>query len=81
MVASMQQQDGVCVAPLVQFGNQVEQGEGLEALGMSGGVAQVMLQAGGDAQVLQVLSLKDAQVLTKAMVSIKQLYCIAFWCR
>ncbi|XP_063899783.1 DNA-binding protein Ewg isoform X6 [Helicoverpa armigera] len=63
MVASMQQQDGVCVAPLVQ----VEQGETLEALGMGGGVAQVMLQAGGDAQVLQVLSLKDAQVLTKAM--------------
>ncbi|XP_047023436.1 DNA-binding protein Ewg isoform X7 [Helicoverpa armigera] len=67
MVASMQQQDGVCVAPLVQFGTQVEQGETLEALGMGGGVAQVMLQAGGDAQVLQVLSLKDAQVLTKAM--------------
>ncbi|XP_063616438.1 DNA-binding protein Ewg [Cydia splendana] len=64
MVASMQQQDGVCVAPLMQ----VEQnGEGLEALGMGGGVAQVMLQ-GGDAQVLQVLSLKDATVLTKAMV-------------
>lgn len=67
MVASMQQQDGVCVAPLVQ----VEQnGEGLEALGMGGGVAQVMLQ-GGDAQVLQVLSLKDATVLTKAMQQVK----------
>ncbi|CAH0727649.1 unnamed protein product, partial [Brenthis ino] len=63
MVASMQQQDGVCVAPLVQ----VEQnGEGLETISMGGGVAQVMLQ-GGDAQVLQVLSLKDATVLTKAM--------------
>ncbi|CAK1540344.1 unnamed protein product [Leptosia nina] len=64
MVASMQQQDGVCVAPLVQ----VEQnGEGLEALSMGGGVAQVMLQGGEGAQVLQVLSLKDASVLTKAM--------------
>ncbi|KAL0850765.1 hypothetical protein ABMA28_006702 [Loxostege sticticalis] len=63
MVASMQAQDGVCVAPLVQ----VEQnGEALEAISMGGGVAQVMLQ-GGDAQVLQVLSLKDATVLTKAM--------------
>ncbi|XP_047529627.1 DNA-binding protein Ewg isoform X7 [Vanessa atalanta] len=64
MVASMQQQDGVCVAPLVQ----VEQnGETLEAISMGGGVAQVMLQGGGEAQVLQVLSLKDATVLTKAM--------------
>ncbi|XP_038220822.1 DNA-binding protein P3A2 isoform X1 [Zerene cesonia] len=64
MVASMQQQDGVCVAPLVQ----VEQnGEALEAISMGGGVAQVMLQGGGEAQVLQVLSLKDATVLTKAM--------------
>ncbi|KAL0901126.1 hypothetical protein ABMA27_006443 [Loxostege sticticalis] len=60
MVASMQAQDGVCVAPLVQ------NGEALEAISMGGGVAQVMLQ-GGDAQVLQVLSLKDATVLTKAM--------------
>ncbi|XP_032529248.1 DNA-binding protein Ewg isoform X2 [Danaus plexippus] len=62
MVASMQQQDGVCVTPLVQ----VEQGgETLEALSMGGGVAQVVLQGGE--QVLQVLSLKDASVLTKAM--------------
>ncbi|CAG9581944.1 unnamed protein product [Danaus chrysippus] len=65
MVASMQQQDGVCVTPLVQ----VEQGgETLEALSMGGGVAQVVLQGGE--QVLQVLSLKDASVLTKAMVQI-----------
>ncbi|KAJ0182245.1 hypothetical protein K1T71_001614 [Dendrolimus kikuchii] len=64
MVASMQTQDGVCVGPLVQ----VEQnGETLEAISMGGGVAQVMLQSGGEAQVLQVLSLKDATVLTKAM--------------
>ncbi|XP_037298817.1 DNA-binding protein Ewg isoform X3 [Manduca sexta] len=64
MVASMQTQDGVCVAPLVQ----VEQnGEGLEAISMGGGVAGVMLQGGGETQVLQVLSLKDATVLTKAM--------------
>ncbi|KAI8438973.1 hypothetical protein MSG28_011278 [Choristoneura fumiferana] len=85
MVASMQQQDGVCVAPLVQtwsiegsgdettlvkLNQNVEQGgEGLEALGMGGGVAQVMLQ-GGD-QVLQVLSLKDASVLSKAMQQVK----------
>lgn len=47
---------------------QVDQnGEISEALGMGGGVAQVMLQ-GSDTQVLQVLSLKDATVLTKAMV-------------
>lgn len=46
-----------------------QNGETLEALSMGGGVAQVMLQGvqGGDAQVLQVLSLKDATVLTKAM--------------
>ncbi|XP_035452478.1 DNA-binding protein Ewg isoform X5 [Spodoptera frugiperda] len=62
MVASMQQQDGgVCVAPLVQ------NGEGLETISMGGGVTQVMLQGGEGAQVLQVLSLKDATVLTKAM--------------
>ncbi|XP_059045451.1 DNA-binding protein Ewg isoform X4 [Achroia grisella] len=68
MVASMQQQDAVCVAPLVQ----VEQnGEALEAISMGGGVAQVMLQGGGEAQVLQVLSLKDATVLTKAMQQVK----------
>ncbi|VVD04271.1 unnamed protein product [Leptidea sinapis] len=65
MVASMQQQDGVCMAPLVQ----VEQnGETLEAISMSGGVAQVMVQgSSGEAQVLQVLSLKDATALSKAM--------------
>lgn len=58
----MQQQDGgVCVAPLVQ------NGEGLETISMGGGVTQVMLQGGEGAQVLQVLSLKDATVLTKAM--------------
>lgn len=34
---------------------------------MGGGVTQVMLQGGEGAQVLQVLSLKDATVLTKAM--------------
>ncbi|XP_045774281.1 DNA-binding protein Ewg isoform X5 [Maniola jurtina] len=68
MVASMQQQDGVCMAPLVQ----VEQnGEGLEAISMGGGVAQVMLQGNGETQVLQVLSLKDATVLTKAMQQVK----------
>ncbi|XP_045525154.1 DNA-binding protein P3A2 isoform X2 [Pieris brassicae] len=64
MVASMQQQDGVCVAPLVQVD---QNGEGLETISMGGGVAQVMLQGGEGGQVLQVLSLKDATVLTKAM--------------
>ncbi|XP_022822394.1 DNA-binding protein Ewg isoform X3 [Spodoptera litura] len=65
MVASMQQQDGgVCVAPLVQMD---QNGEGLETISMGGGVTQVMLQGGEGAQVLQVLSLKDATVLTKAM--------------
>ncbi|GBP51771.1 DNA-binding protein Ewg [Eumeta japonica] len=96
MVANMQQQDGVCVGPLVQVRrpirarrqnitapnpdlnmiklelDDVEQGgEGLEGsvLSVGGGVAQVMLQGSGEAQVLQVLSLKDATVLTKAMVA------------
>lgn len=47
----------------------MENGSELEAIGMGGGVAQVMLQgSGGEPQVLQVLSLKDATVLTKAMV-------------
>ncbi|XP_022115705.1 DNA-binding protein P3A2 isoform X2 [Pieris rapae] len=64
MVASMQQQDGVCVAPLVQVD---QNGEGLETISMGGGVAQVMLQGGEGGQVLQVLSLKDATALTKAM--------------
>ncbi|KAJ2947981.1 hypothetical protein O0L34_g9773 [Tuta absoluta] len=66
MVASMQAQDGVCVAPLVQVDNN---GEGLEAISMSGvsGMAGVMLQGGAEGQVLQVLSLKDATVLSKAM--------------
>lgn len=51
---------------------QVEQnGEGIETISMGGGVAQVMLQGGEGAQVLQVLSLKDATVLTKAMVRLK----------
>lgn len=50
---------------------QVENGSELEAIGMGGGVAQVMLQgSGGEPQVLQVLSLKDATVLTKAMVRV-----------
>ncbi|XP_069361496.1 DNA-binding protein Ewg isoform X5 [Maniola hyperantus] len=68
MVASMQQQDGVCMAPLVQM---EQNGEGLEAISMGGGVAQVMLQGNGETQVLQVLSLKDATVLTKAMQQVK----------
>lgn len=46
-----------------------QNGEGLETISMGGGVTQVMLQGGEGAQVLQVLSLKDATVLTKAMVS------------
>ncbi|CAH2233221.1 jg2755 [Pararge aegeria aegeria] len=50
------------------FKEMVDQnGETLEAISMSGGVAQVMLQGNGETQVLQVLSLKDATVLTKAM--------------
>lgn len=44
-----------------------QNGEGLETISMGGGVTQVMLQGGEGAQVLQVLSLKDATVLTKAM--------------
>ncbi|XP_028040444.1 DNA-binding protein Ewg isoform X3 [Bombyx mandarina] len=68
MVASMHHHEAVCVAPLVQ----VEQGgDTLEALSLGGGVAQVMLQ-NGDTQVLQVLSLKDATVLTKHMAYCRQ---------
>ena len=56
---------------MLKFQHQVEQnGEGMETISMGGGVAQVMLQGGGEAQVLQVLSLKEATVLSKAMVSI-----------
>lgn len=47
--------------------SQVDQnGDTIETIAMGGGVAQMMMTS--DTQVLQVLSLKDATVLTKAMV-------------
>lgn len=44
---------------------QVENGDGMETITVSPGMHQMMIQ--GEPQVLQVLSLKDAAMLTKAM--------------
>lgn len=51
---------------------QVDNGDGLETITMSPGMHQMMIQGppGTEPQVLQVLSLKDATVLTKAMSAI-----------
>ena len=47
-------------------------GEPMETISMAPGMTQMMIQgpAGTEPQVLQVLSLKDATVLTKAMAAI-----------
>lgn len=47
-------------------------GEPMETISMGPGMTQMMIQgpAGTEPQVLQVLSLKDATVLTKAMAAI-----------
>ncbi|XP_059621471.1 DNA-binding protein Ewg isoform X5 [Phlebotomus argentipes] len=75
MVANIQHlhQNGdgtVCLTPI-----QVENGEGMETITVSPGMHQ-MLQIQGapgtEPQVLQVLSLKDATVLTKAMAAITE---------
>lgn len=50
---------------------QVENGDGMETITVSPGMHQMMIQ--GEPQVLQVLSLKDAQMLSKAMgVEVKE---------
>ncbi|XP_049285701.1 DNA-binding protein Ewg isoform X6 [Anopheles funestus] len=71
MVANIQQVpnvDGtVCITPM-----QVENGETMETITVGPGMHQMMIQGppGSEPQVLQVLSLKDASVLTKAMAAI-----------
>lgn len=54
------------------FSLKVENGDGLETITVSPGMHQMMIQGppGTEPQVLQVLSLKDATVLTKAMAAI-----------
>lgn len=49
---------------------QFENGDGLETITVSPGMHQMMIQGppGTEPQVLQVLSLKDATALTKAMM-------------
>ncbi|KAL1399307.1 hypothetical protein quinque_016050 [Culex quinquefasciatus] len=53
----------------------VENGETMETITVGSGMHQMMIQGapGTDPQVLQVISLKDASVLTKAMASIGEL--------
>ncbi|CAD7086732.1 unnamed protein product [Hermetia illucens] len=72
MVANIQQLhpngDGtVCITPM-----QVENGDHLETITVSPGMHQMMIQGppGSEPQVLQVLSIKDATALTKAMEAI-----------
>ncbi|KAG4079185.1 hypothetical protein HA402_015841 [Bradysia odoriphaga] len=75
MVANIQHlhtnSDGtLCITPM-----QVENGDGLETITMSPGMHQMMIQGppGTEPQVLQVLSLKDATVLTKAMAAMQDI--------
>ncbi|XP_035783882.1 DNA-binding protein Ewg-like isoform X6 [Anopheles albimanus] len=73
MVANIQQVpnvDGtVCITPM-----QVENGETMETITVGPGMHQMMIQGppGSEPQVLQVLSLKDASVLTKAMAAMTE---------
>ncbi|XP_049285700.1 DNA-binding protein Ewg isoform X5 [Anopheles funestus] len=75
MVANIQQVpnvDGtVCITPM-QMCDLVENGETMETITVGPGMHQMMIQGppGSEPQVLQVLSLKDASVLTKAMAAI-----------
>ena len=50
----------------------MDNGEGMETITVSPGMHQMMIQGppGTEPQVLQVLSIKDATVLTKAMAAI-----------
>ncbi|XP_038118168.1 DNA-binding protein Ewg isoform X2 [Culex quinquefasciatus] len=76
MVANMLPNgDGtVCITPM-QMCDLVENGETMETITVGSGMHQMMIQGapGTDPQVLQVISLKDASVLTKAMASIGEL--------
>uniref|UniRef100_A0A6P4EW77 DNA-binding protein Ewg isoform X5 n=1 Tax=Drosophila rhopaloa TaxID=1041015 RepID=A0A6P4EW77_DRORH len=72
VMANMQQiqtnSDGtVCLAPM-----QVENGDQLETITMSPGMHQMMIQGGPgqEPQLVQVVSLKDATLLSKAMEAI-----------
>lgn len=70
MVANIQS-DGTMqvVTPMVQV-PKVEPGNGetsIEAVTIQGHPTMTMINANGEHQVLQVISLKDASVLTKAM--------------
>ncbi|XP_073831210.1 DNA-binding protein Ewg isoform X7 [Musca autumnalis] len=72
MMANIQQihtnSDGtVCITPM-----QVENGDQLETINISPGMHQMMIQGapGEQPQVLQVVSLKDATLLSKAMEAI-----------
>ncbi|XP_058060548.1 DNA-binding protein Ewg isoform X3 [Anopheles bellator] len=77
MVANIQQVpnvDGtVCLTPM-QMCDLVESGETMETITVGPGMHQMMIQGppGSEPQVLQVLSLKDASVLTKAMAAITE---------
>lgn len=53
---------------------QVENGDGYETISMSPGMHQMMIQGppGTEPQMVQVLSLKDATALTKAMATISE---------
>ncbi|XP_019526117.1 DNA-binding protein Ewg isoform X4 [Aedes albopictus] len=75
MVANIQQlpngNETVCITPM-QMCDLVENGETMETITVGPGMHQMMIQGppGSEPQVLQVLSLKDASVLTKAMAAI-----------
>ncbi|XP_035783881.1 DNA-binding protein Ewg-like isoform X5 [Anopheles albimanus] len=77
MVANIQQVpnvDGtVCITPM-QMCDLVENGETMETITVGPGMHQMMIQGppGSEPQVLQVLSLKDASVLTKAMAAMTE---------
>lgn len=57
---------------MFHISTQVENGETMETITVGPGMHQMMIQGppGSEPQVLQVLSLKDASVLTKAMAAI-----------
>lgn len=52
----------------------MDNGDGMETITVSPGMHQMMIQGppGTEPQLLQVLSIKDATVLTKAMASMNE---------
>lgn len=52
----------------------MENGDGMETITVSPGMHQMMIQGapGTEPQILQVLSIKDASMLTKAMAAITE---------